>query len=181
MFTSHSSGRVVADTMNASTDRYVVSLTSKIHMVHILPNSFYSSQGRQTSFPDRNANLIERLQSSVKDLATLEVNEFNFFSVLKCADAMGRWRHSIFSTSPLVGKGLTQSLRQSRLHWRLHRYSRISLNRRQHSYPNRPLGNQRSKLLLHRWCLRRAHRRISLRPRRWLSSSGGVVWLYWRL
>jgi hypothetical protein len=35
--------------------------------------SFYSSQGRQTSFPDYNAGLIEHLQSSINDLATLEV------------------------------------------------------------------------------------------------------------
>lgn len=35
--------------------------------------SFYSSQGRKTSFPDRNDDLIERLQDSVKGLATFEV------------------------------------------------------------------------------------------------------------
>ncbi|KAJ7202117.1 nucleoside phosphorylase domain-containing protein, partial [Mycena pura] len=36
-------------------------------------DSFYSSQGRQTSFADQNENLIEHLQASVPDLATFEV------------------------------------------------------------------------------------------------------------
>ena len=35
--------------------------------------SFYSSQGRQTSFPDHNVDLIARLMTEHKDLATLEV------------------------------------------------------------------------------------------------------------
>lgn len=37
-------------------------------------SSFYSSQGRQTSFPDHNADLIEHLKASTEGLATLEVN-----------------------------------------------------------------------------------------------------------
>ncbi|KIM86516.1 hypothetical protein PILCRDRAFT_96037 [Piloderma croceum F 1598] len=41
--------------------------------------SFYSSQGRQTSFPDHNADLIEHLQSSINDLATLEMETFHIF------------------------------------------------------------------------------------------------------
>ncbi|KAJ3482536.1 hypothetical protein NLJ89_g12135 [Agrocybe chaxingu] len=45
---------ILAGTVNASAD------------------SFYSSQGRQTSFPDHNADLIEHLVRSVPDLATLE-------------------------------------------------------------------------------------------------------------
>ena len=36
--------------------------------------SFYSSQGRQTSFPDHNAGLIDHLLESVSNLATLEVS-----------------------------------------------------------------------------------------------------------
>jgi hypothetical protein len=35
--------------------------------------SFYSSQGRQTSFMDHNSDLIERLQAATPGLATLEV------------------------------------------------------------------------------------------------------------
>src|ERR1700679_4281409 len=37
-------------------------------------SSFYSSQGRQTSFPDHNADLIDRLRASTENLATLEVS-----------------------------------------------------------------------------------------------------------
>lgn len=36
-------------------------------------DSFYSSQGRLTSFPDHNEKLIEHLMSSVENLATFEV------------------------------------------------------------------------------------------------------------
>ena len=36
--------------------------------------SFYSSQGRQTSFPDHNAGLIDHLLETVPNLATLEVS-----------------------------------------------------------------------------------------------------------
>ncbi|TFK70867.1 purine and uridine phosphorylase [Pluteus cervinus] len=47
--------------------------------VNASADSFYSSQGRQTSFPDTNAGLIERLQTSVQDLATLEMETFHLF------------------------------------------------------------------------------------------------------
>ncbi|EPQ61316.1 purine and uridine phosphorylase, partial [Gloeophyllum trabeum ATCC 11539] len=47
--------RVLSDVVNASAD------------------SFYSSQGRQTSFPDHNQDLIPTLLSSIPGLATLEV------------------------------------------------------------------------------------------------------------
>ncbi|EIN14751.1 purine and uridine phosphorylase [Punctularia strigosozonata HHB-11173 SS5] len=50
---------VVSDTINASAD------------------SFYSSQGRQTSFPDHNADLIDEIQSSVPGVATLEMETFH--------------------------------------------------------------------------------------------------------
>jgi hypothetical protein len=36
-------------------------------------SSFYSSQGRQTSFPDQNSDLLEILQSKAPNVATLEV------------------------------------------------------------------------------------------------------------
>jgi uridine phosphorylase len=35
--------------------------------------SFYSSQGRQTSFPDHNEDLIQQLHNEVEKVATLEV------------------------------------------------------------------------------------------------------------
>ncbi|KAI0791890.1 purine and uridine phosphorylase [Abortiporus biennis] len=50
---------VIADTLNASTD------------------SFYSSQGRITSFPDHNGGIIEELKSKYPDLATFEMETFH--------------------------------------------------------------------------------------------------------
>ncbi|CAL1697176.1 unnamed protein product [Somion occarium] len=50
---------ILANTLNASTD------------------SFYSSQGRITSFPDRNENIIEELKTSYPDLATFEMETYH--------------------------------------------------------------------------------------------------------
>ncbi|KAJ6555215.1 nucleoside phosphorylase domain-containing protein [Mycena vulgaris] len=47
-------------------------------------DSFYSSQGRQTSFPDQNEALIEHLQASVKDLATFEMETFWLYHLAAC-------------------------------------------------------------------------------------------------
>jgi len=52
--------------------------------VNASADSFYSSQGRQTSFPDHNENLIELLQLSTKDLATLEMETFHLFHLAAC-------------------------------------------------------------------------------------------------
>jgi uridine phosphorylase len=52
---------VVSNTVNASTD------------------SFYSSQGRQTSFQDHNASLIDHLKATVSGLTTLEMETFWIF------------------------------------------------------------------------------------------------------
>ncbi|CAA7262381.1 unnamed protein product [Cyclocybe aegerita] len=57
---------ILAGTVNASAD------------------SFYSSQGRQTSFPDHNADLIEHLVKSVPDLATLEMETFHLYHLAAC-------------------------------------------------------------------------------------------------
>ncbi|KAM6495257.1 Nucleoside phosphorylase domain containing protein [Amanita muscaria] len=46
--------------------------------------TFYSSQGRQTSFPDHNADLIERLKATVPDLATFEMETFHLFHLAAC-------------------------------------------------------------------------------------------------
>ncbi|OBZ78779.1 hypothetical protein A0H81_00040 [Grifola frondosa] len=56
---SHINKPIVDNILNASTD------------------SFYSSQGRQTSFPDHNSDLIDNLISSHKDLATFEMETFH--------------------------------------------------------------------------------------------------------
>ncbi|EGN94288.1 hypothetical protein SERLA73DRAFT_188087 [Serpula lacrymans var. lacrymans S7.3] len=52
---------IASDVMNASAD------------------SFYSSQGRQTSFPDHNYDLIERLKDTVPELVSLEMETFYIF------------------------------------------------------------------------------------------------------
>ncbi|KAL0959207.1 hypothetical protein HGRIS_014487 [Hohenbuehelia grisea] len=57
---------IVGDTVNASAD------------------SFYSSQGRQTSFPDHNADLIEHLLTSTPGLATLEMETFHLYHLAAC-------------------------------------------------------------------------------------------------
>ncbi|EJD48995.1 purine and uridine phosphorylase [Auricularia subglabra TFB-10046 SS5] len=54
-------GRILGDTINASAD------------------SFYSSQGRITAFPDHNTQLIEHLVGSVEGAATLEMETFHLF------------------------------------------------------------------------------------------------------
>ncbi|PPQ90719.1 hypothetical protein CVT25_005027 [Psilocybe cyanescens] len=52
--------------------------------VNASADSFYSSQGRQTSFPDHNEDLIEYLQTKIKNLSTLEASHYcdNFFKSL---------------------------------------------------------------------------------------------------
>ncbi|KAF7325006.1 Uridine phosphorylase [Mycena kentingensis (nom. inval.)] len=57
---------VVGDCSNASAD------------------SFYSSQGRQTSFPDHNKDLIEHLQSTIPDLASFEMETFWIYHLARC-------------------------------------------------------------------------------------------------
>ncbi|KAF7303604.1 Uridine phosphorylase [Mycena indigotica] len=63
-------------------------------------DSFYSSQGRQTSFPDQNENLIERLQATVPDLATFEMETFWIFHLAACWSARARKQNQ--TTSPRV-------------------------------------------------------------------------------
>ncbi|KAF9457116.1 nucleoside phosphorylase domain-containing protein [Collybia nuda] len=52
--------------------------------VNASADSFYSSQGRQTSFPDQNADLIAQLQASTPDLATLEMETFHLYHLAAC-------------------------------------------------------------------------------------------------
>ncbi|KAF8717560.1 hypothetical protein AX14_012156 [Amanita brunnescens Koide BX004] len=53
-------------------------------MVNASADSFYSSQGRHTSFPDDNANLIDHLRTTVPDVATLEMETFHLFHLAAC-------------------------------------------------------------------------------------------------
>ncbi|TEB22421.1 purine and uridine phosphorylase [Coprinellus micaceus] len=46
--------------------------------------SFYSSQGRQTSFPDRNTDLIEHLREGNLNVSTLEMETFHLYHLAKC-------------------------------------------------------------------------------------------------
>ncbi|KAF5391233.1 hypothetical protein D9757_003035 [Collybiopsis confluens] len=57
---------IVGDKVNASAD------------------SFYSSQGRLTSFPDHNDNLVEELLQQVDDLGTLEMETHHLYHLAKC-------------------------------------------------------------------------------------------------
>ncbi|KAI0638742.1 purine and uridine phosphorylase [Trametes polyzona] len=54
------------------------------HTLNASADSFYSSQGRQTSFPDHNADLIDRLMSEHKDLATFEMETFHILHLASC-------------------------------------------------------------------------------------------------
>ncbi|KAF9563511.1 uridine phosphorylase [Agrocybe pediades] len=53
-------------------------------VVNASADSFYSSQGRQTSFPDHNEGLIEHLIEKVENLATLEMETFHLFHLAAC-------------------------------------------------------------------------------------------------
>ncbi|RPD56315.1 purine and uridine phosphorylase [Lentinus tigrinus ALCF2SS1-7] len=56
------------------------------HTLNASADSFYSSQGRQTSFPDHNADLIARLKAQHPDLATLEMETFHILHLASCWD-----------------------------------------------------------------------------------------------
>ncbi|EAU87144.2 uridine phosphorylase [Coprinopsis cinerea okayama7 len=52
--------------------------------VNASADSFYSSQGRQTSFPDHNEDLIAHLLQSNPEAATLEMETFHLFHLAHC-------------------------------------------------------------------------------------------------
>jgi len=80
---------IIADTVNASAD------------------SFYSSQGRQTLFSDHNTDLIENLQSLVRDLATLEMETFHIFHLAAC------WPGKIVASKPVLPPPATLPVRSN--------------------------------------------------------------------
>ncbi|KAF8823244.1 purine and uridine phosphorylase [Lentinula edodes] len=57
------------------------------HLVNASADSFYSSQGRLTSFPDHNTHLVEELLQQVDDLGTLEMETHHLYHLAKC------WNH----------------------------------------------------------------------------------------
>ncbi|KAG9095989.1 hypothetical protein FS749_009318 [Ceratobasidium sp. UAMH 11750] len=52
-------------------------------IVNAAADSFYSSQGRQTTFPDHNSGLIDRLLSEIPRLTTLEMETFHLYHLAK--------------------------------------------------------------------------------------------------
>ncbi|KAH7908138.1 purine and uridine phosphorylase [Hygrophoropsis aurantiaca] len=73
---------IFVDAVNASTD------------------SFYSSQGRQTSFQDYNSNLIDHIKTAVPKVTTLEMETFFIFHL--AASWRGRVHGSSASFPPLT-------------------------------------------------------------------------------
>ncbi|OSD05554.1 purine and uridine phosphorylase [Trametes coccinea BRFM310] len=74
------------------------------HTLNASADSFYSSQGRQTSFPDHNADLIDRLMSEHKDLATFEMETFHILHLAAC------WRpeaHEAAKDAPPLSRDAT--------------------------------------------------------------------------
>ncbi|KAE9386649.1 purine and uridine phosphorylase [Gymnopus androsaceus JB14] len=53
-------------------------------LVNASADSFYSSQGRLTSFPDHNINLVEELLEQVDSLGTLEMETHHLYHLAKC-------------------------------------------------------------------------------------------------
>ncbi|KAF8996143.1 nucleoside phosphorylase domain-containing protein [Cyathus striatus] len=53
-------------------------------VVNASADSFYSSQGRQTLFPDHNEHLLAELRSSTEDLTTLEMETFHLYHLAHC-------------------------------------------------------------------------------------------------
>ncbi|KAG1730140.1 purine and uridine phosphorylase [Suillus paluster] len=75
---------IVSNAVNASTD------------------SFYSSQGRQTSFQDHNASLIDHLKAAVPSLTTLEMETFWIFHL---AVSWGGVKQSSLAVNPPSSSG----------------------------------------------------------------------------
>ncbi|KDQ17497.1 hypothetical protein BOTBODRAFT_29676 [Botryobasidium botryosum FD-172 SS1] len=63
-------------------------------------DSFYSSQGRLTSFPDHNAGLIHHLLDTVEDIATLEMETFHLFHLASIHPAAPSSAHTATSVVP---------------------------------------------------------------------------------
>ncbi|KAI0353249.1 purine and uridine phosphorylase [Trametes cingulata] len=75
--------RAVVDSLNRTRPSSVATPIVD-HTLNASADSFYSSQGRQTSFPDHNADLIDRLMSEHKDLATFEMETFHILHLASC-------------------------------------------------------------------------------------------------
>ncbi|KAF9269740.1 purine and uridine phosphorylase [Marasmius fiardii PR-910] len=89
----HSGTVILADTVNASAD------------------SFYSSQGRQTSFPDNNDSVIDQLLA-IPDMATLEMETHHLYHLAACWGKRKEARRAPdapLTTRPVVPKPVQSS------------------------------------------------------------------------
>ncbi|KAF8510809.1 nucleoside phosphorylase domain-containing protein [Hysterangium stoloniferum] len=69
-----------------------------IFIISYICFSFYSSQGRQTSFPDHNSHLIDHLLSRINGLASLEMETFH---ILHLALSWSKLANAPSETDPL--------------------------------------------------------------------------------
>ncbi|KAL0579086.1 hypothetical protein V5O48_002928 [Marasmius crinis-equi] len=77
-------------------------------VVNASADSFYSSQGRQTSFPDHNEDVIEKLLT-IPDMATLEMETHHLYHLAACWGKRNGGRavaNSPLTTGPVLPKAL---------------------------------------------------------------------------
>ncbi|KAF8897979.1 nucleoside phosphorylase domain-containing protein [Mucidula mucida] len=74
--------------------------TTKIFagIVNASADSFYASQGRQTSFPDCNQTLIQQIIDATEDVATLEMETHHLYHLAACWSA----RRAVVNSAPLA-------------------------------------------------------------------------------
>lgn len=74
-------------------------------VVNAAADSFYSSQGRQTSFPDHNSGLIARLLNEVPRLTTLEMETFHLYHLAKVYPRSTPAQHPETGSAPAPRQG----------------------------------------------------------------------------
>ncbi|KZT42552.1 purine and uridine phosphorylase [Sistotremastrum suecicum HHB10207 ss-3] len=74
--------QLISDDLRSSIHELEVEVAHNV--LNASADSFYSSQGRQTSFRDHNSGLIDRLLKDVPDIATLEMETFHLFHLAAC-------------------------------------------------------------------------------------------------
>ncbi|KAF9020895.1 purine and uridine phosphorylase [Hymenopellis radicata] len=74
-------------------------------IVNASADSFYASQGRQTSFPDCNQTLIQQIIDSTEDVATLEMETHHLYHLAACWSARRVTVNSApLATGPVIGE-----------------------------------------------------------------------------
>ncbi|KAK1232767.1 hypothetical protein PQX77_004092 [Marasmius sp. AFHP31] len=95
---------ILTDVVNASADRWFLSRPlSFIPACSDRNTSFYSSQGRKTSFPDHNEGLIDKLLT-IPDMATFEMETHHLYHLAACWGARDAKRKTAapLTTSPVI-------------------------------------------------------------------------------